>query len=330
MAKRRHLPSRPPPSVAGPTPSAVLPPSSTPALKRWRAIPTAACRRSLAAQASSERPSTSTFRHVRALLDAVMEHATAQVVEAMRGAEPQRGDPVEALERVLRATWRQLAQFHGILALNTARLSAEELHRRHVPMLDQPSPRSQSGRARRLALWHVVIVEDPHCRTACPIREPGYGGSRDRLLVGDEVRGECPHELLPVASLGDKHRAIVDRYSSQVQGRGVRALLQLVSQPLPGGTIPTGARSSPVVLLRAGSTAEGIAHPHGDLGQPSTADGAPCRCRRSQLTCSWATRVHDPEYLQGRLHGRLLDQAAVCSAPGMNRTCSPRTHPTDG
>ena len=67
------------------------------------------------------------------LLDAVMEYAVGQVVEAMRGAEPQRGEPVEALERVLRATWRQLAQFHGLLALNTARLSAEELHRRHRP-----------------------------------------------------------------------------------------------------------------------------------------------------------------------------------------------------
>ena len=48
-----------------------------------------------------------------------------QVVEAMKGAEPHRGEPVEALERVLLATWRQLAQFHGLLALNTARLSAE-------------------------------------------------------------------------------------------------------------------------------------------------------------------------------------------------------------
>ena len=68
-----------------------------------------------------------------ALLDAVMEHATAQVVEAMRGAEPHRGEPVEALERVLRATWKQLAQFHGLLAINTARLPAEELRRRHLP-----------------------------------------------------------------------------------------------------------------------------------------------------------------------------------------------------
>ena len=40
------------------------------------------------------------------LLDAVMEHATAQVAEATRTAEPDRGEPKEALERVLLATWR--------------------------------------------------------------------------------------------------------------------------------------------------------------------------------------------------------------------------------
>ena len=79
------------------------------------------------------------------LLDAVMEYAVGQVVAAMRGAEPQQGEPVEALERVLRATWRQLAQFHGLLALNTARLSAEELHRRHLPMLDQLEPLIERG-----------------------------------------------------------------------------------------------------------------------------------------------------------------------------------------
>jgi AcrR family transcriptional regulator len=99
-----------------------------------------------------------------ALLDAVMEHATAQVVEAMRGAEPHRGEPAEALGRVLRATWRQLAQFHGILALNTARLSAEELHRRHVPMLDQLEPlieRGQSQGVFRSDLpvgWHLAVI----------------------------------------------------------------------------------------------------------------------------------------------------------------------------
>ena len=98
------------------------------------------------------------------LLDAVMEHAVAQVVEAMRVAEPQRGEPVEALERVLRATWRQLAQFHGLLAMNTARLSAEELHRRHVPMLDQIEPLIERGQKQGVfrsdlpVAWHLAVV----------------------------------------------------------------------------------------------------------------------------------------------------------------------------
>ena len=44
-----------------------------------------------------------------ALLDAVMEEATGRVAEAIRQAEPDRGEPREALERVILATWRQLA-----------------------------------------------------------------------------------------------------------------------------------------------------------------------------------------------------------------------------
>ena len=80
-----------------------------------------------------------------ALLDAVMDYAVAQVAEATRGAEPGRGEPPEALARVLSATWRQLAQFQGLLALNTARLSAEELHRRHLPVLDLLEPLMRRG-----------------------------------------------------------------------------------------------------------------------------------------------------------------------------------------
>jgi AcrR family transcriptional regulator len=98
------------------------------------------------------------------LLDAVMEYAVNQVVEAMRAAEPWRGEPEEALERVLRATWRQLAQFHGLLALNTARLSAEELHRRHVPMLDQLEPLIERGQKQGIfrsdlpIAWHLAVI----------------------------------------------------------------------------------------------------------------------------------------------------------------------------
>ena len=99
-----------------------------------------------------------------ALLDAVMEYAVGLVVEAMRGAEPQRGEPVEALERVLRATWRQLGQFHALLAINIARLSAEELHRRHRPMLDQLEPLIERGQKKGVfrrdlpVVWHLAVL----------------------------------------------------------------------------------------------------------------------------------------------------------------------------
>ena len=99
-----------------------------------------------------------------ALLDAVMEYAVGLVVEAMKGAEPERGEPVEALERVLRATWRELAGFHAVLAINTARLSAEELHRRHVPMLDQIEPLIERGQERGVfrrdlsVTWILAVI----------------------------------------------------------------------------------------------------------------------------------------------------------------------------
>ena len=99
-----------------------------------------------------------------ALLDSVMEHAVALVVAAMRGAEPHRGDPLEALERVLRATWRQLAQFHGLVALNTARLSPVELHRRHLPMLNQLEPLIKRGRRQGVfrsdfpVAWQLAVI----------------------------------------------------------------------------------------------------------------------------------------------------------------------------
>src|SRR4051812_22649549 len=79
------------------------------------------------------------------LLDAVMEDATGQVAEAMREAEPERGEPTEALERVLLATWRQLDQFHSVLAINTGGLSGEELPRRHLPITTQLVPLVERG-----------------------------------------------------------------------------------------------------------------------------------------------------------------------------------------
>jgi AcrR family transcriptional regulator len=98
------------------------------------------------------------------LLDAVMEHAVGQVAQATSNAEPTRGKPEEALERVLRATWQQLSQFHALLAINTARLSAKELHRRHLPVTSQFAPLVERGQKTGVfrrdvpVSWHLAVL----------------------------------------------------------------------------------------------------------------------------------------------------------------------------
>jgi AcrR family transcriptional regulator len=98
------------------------------------------------------------------LLDAVMEHAVGQVADATREAEPTLGEPEEALDRVLRGTWHKLSDFHALLAINTARLSAKELHRRHQPVMSQFVPlieRGQESGAFRSDLpvsWHLAMI----------------------------------------------------------------------------------------------------------------------------------------------------------------------------
>ena len=98
------------------------------------------------------------------LLDAVMEEATGRVAEAIRNAEPSRGEPKEALERVILATWRQLSEFHNILQINMRRLSAQELRRRHLPMTRQFIPLLERGQADGVfradvsATWLIAVV----------------------------------------------------------------------------------------------------------------------------------------------------------------------------
>src|SRR4051812_8965672 len=93
-----------------------------------------------------------------------MEEATGQVADAMREAEPGRGEPREALERVLLATWQQLSQFHNVLAINMNRLSTKELRRRHLPMTSQLVPLFERGQAAGVfrndasVEWQIAVV----------------------------------------------------------------------------------------------------------------------------------------------------------------------------
>ncbi len=97
------------------------------------------------------------------LLEAVTERAVAEVTEAMAAAEPDRGDPAEALERVLAVAWRELARFHALVGVNT-QLPQAELRRRHRPVLALLRPLIERGqragtfRSDVPAAWHLSML----------------------------------------------------------------------------------------------------------------------------------------------------------------------------
>ncbi len=69
-----------------------------------------------------------------ALIAAVTERAIAEAAAAIRAAEPENGDPVAALIRVLKSAWRTVGRYHPLVAIN-ARLEPERMHEFHAPVL---------------------------------------------------------------------------------------------------------------------------------------------------------------------------------------------------
>src|SRR6266498_1296277 len=97
------------------------------------------------------------------LLEAVTERAIAEVTQVMAAAEPDRGDPAEALQRVLRAAWRELGRFHALVGINI-RLPQAELRCRHRPVLAllgsliERGQRASTFRSDIPAAWHLSML----------------------------------------------------------------------------------------------------------------------------------------------------------------------------
>jgi TetR/AcrR family transcriptional regulator, mexCD-oprJ operon repressor len=99
-----------------------------------------------------------------ALLEAVTARAFAEVAAVITAAEPERGDPADALERVVAATWRTLGRYHALIAINVGEHTHEELHHRHGSVLGMLLPlieRGQADGAFRPDVppgWHLAMV----------------------------------------------------------------------------------------------------------------------------------------------------------------------------
>jgi AcrR family transcriptional regulator len=71
-----------------------------------------------------------------ALLGAVVDRALAETVAAIDAAEPDEGSPVEALERLVSASWQTLERYPLLMELR-APLTPEEEHALHGPILER-------------------------------------------------------------------------------------------------------------------------------------------------------------------------------------------------
>jgi AcrR family transcriptional regulator len=99
-----------------------------------------------------------------ALLDAVTERALAEAARVIEAAGPERGDPAEALARVVAATWRTLGRYHALVAINTQQHGHAELRERHSPLLSTLEPLIERGQADGTfrgdvpAAWHLAML----------------------------------------------------------------------------------------------------------------------------------------------------------------------------
>ena len=99
-----------------------------------------------------------------ALLEAVTHRAIAEVAEVVEAAEPHRGDPAEALARVVAASWRRLGRYHALVAVNTRQHGHDELRQRHSSVLASLEPLIERGqadgtfRADVPAAWHLSML----------------------------------------------------------------------------------------------------------------------------------------------------------------------------
>jgi AcrR family transcriptional regulator len=106
-----------------------------------------------------------------ALLDAVTHRAITEAAQVIEAAEPHRGDPPEALARVVAASWRRLGRHHALVAITTQRHVHAELRQRHPSVfatLELPIERGYADRSfphRRSGGLASVDADGAHAQT---------------------------------------------------------------------------------------------------------------------------------------------------------------------
>lgn len=97
------------------------------------------------------------------LIEAVTHRAIAEVSHVIASADPDAGDPVQALRRVVSAAWQTLGRYHALVAINSG-VAHEEHHRRHASALAALEPLIERGQQAHVfrsdvpAAWHLATL----------------------------------------------------------------------------------------------------------------------------------------------------------------------------
>ncbi len=97
------------------------------------------------------------------LIEAVTRRAISEVADVIEAAEPDRGEPADALARLVATTWRTMGRYHPLVAIN-ARLPQDQLQAKHGPVLDRLEPLIERGQADGVfrpdvpAAWHLAMI----------------------------------------------------------------------------------------------------------------------------------------------------------------------------
>lgn len=81
-----------------------------------------------------------------ALIAAITARAIDDATDALRAASPNKGDPADALARILIASWQALGRYHALVQINT-RLGLEHIRAIHQPVLRLVRPLLKRGQA---------------------------------------------------------------------------------------------------------------------------------------------------------------------------------------
>ena len=228
------------------------------------------------------------------LIAAVTDRAIAEATDAIRATAPSKGDPADALARMLSASWQTLGRYHALVHINS-RLGPEHMHALHQPILRLIRPLLRRGQASGAFNPDLPagLDADRHAR-AHPRRQPrgnhrpapsrqsracadrhhrrrfrAHPGSHGRRDIDDRVIGGGETGLAIDYYLPRQGSDLTDPRRRVRTGRGLAVALGLAEavlaaryDGLPDECLPTsptatrrGTRSASILPARTGGVA---------------------------------------------------------------------------